>query len=208
MFFTNQCTTTINSGKIDDDAALLAQSYWGSLGQSFVTLFSATTGGINWADSLNAFGTDFVLNHIVFFVYIAFTTFVMMNLVTGVFVDGAQRIFKEDKEVELITTAARAFATVDSNHDGIVTMEDFENNSEEISWIAFLDAVGVTVDEVGDLFHVLDKEKLGEISVAEFVQGCLLLNGHARFLDVATMSLSIRSLAEDLQSIVKKLDHL
>ena len=39
-------------------------------------------------------------NTLVFSIFIAFATLVMMNLVTGVFVDGAQRIAREEKNQE------------------------------------------------------------------------------------------------------------
>ncbi|CAJ1390782.1 unnamed protein product, partial [Effrenium voratum] len=44
---------------------------------------------------------------LVFSMYIAFATLVMLNLVTGVFVEGAQRIAREEKEQELIKSVQK-----------------------------------------------------------------------------------------------------
>jgi len=47
--------------------------------------------------------------------YVAFSVLVVMNLVTGVFVEGAQRLSKEDKDKELVKMAYRTFNAVDDD---------------------------------------------------------------------------------------------
>lgn len=71
----------------------------------FFHVFSIVFGCFGW------FFHDFLMpnerprNTLVFSIFIAFATLVMMNLVTGVFVDGAQRIAREEKNQDASSRA-------------------------------------------------------------------------------------------------------
>merc|ERR1719446_1288502 len=109
------------------------QKYWGSLGDSIMSLYWSITGGQDWADLIqpliNATGTQ--IHNIIFAMYIAFATMVVMNLVTGVFVEGAQRLTKEDKDREVIKMAFKTFNLNESELvDPEISLEDFNHHME------------------------------------------------------------------------------
>merc|ERR1712190_518822 len=85
------------------------------------------TGGDDWRNMLEVFRHDsmYVLHALVFSIYIAFATLVMLNLVTGVFVEGAQRIIREDKENECMKHAVKMFVLADVNADSQLTEQEF-----------------------------------------------------------------------------------
>merc|ERR1711977_635135 len=107
-------------------------SMWGSVPRSMFSLFQAVTGGDDWNNFIVVFDTsdssfDYFVNSSIFCVYIAFGTLVMLNLVTGVFVEGAQRIIKEDKDVELLRTIRKLFMNdSDVEQDRELCCEEFE----------------------------------------------------------------------------------
>ena len=98
VYFTELATDL----RVGADDTRLGQ-YWGSLGSSFLSLFQAISGGDDWANFIDVLeDSSQTLNTLVFSLYVLFATLVMLNLVTGVFVEGAQRILKDDKEAELL----------------------------------------------------------------------------------------------------------
>merc|ERR1740121_816392 len=78
-----------------DTTAPTDTRHWGSLSSSVLSLYMGITGGDDWVRLIEPFKTNdanYVVATGVFSIYIAFATLVMLNLVTGVFVDSAQRI--------------------------------------------------------------------------------------------------------------------
>ena len=49
----------------------------------------------------------------------------MLNLVTGVFVEGAQRIVKEDKDAEFLKFVMKTFEQADSDKNGEISWDEF-----------------------------------------------------------------------------------
>merc|ERR1712100_761781 len=104
------------TGTTSEDREIL-QEYWGSVGSAAMSLYWSITGGQDWAvviGPLNA-ETGTQVHNIVFSMFIAFATMVLMNLVTGVFVEGAARLSKEDRDKELSKMAFRVFRMVDDD---------------------------------------------------------------------------------------------
>merc|ERR1712232_258157 len=67
------------------------QQHWGTIGDSILSAYMAISGGDDWRNLVDVFGRDpsYLFNTLIFSFYIAFATLVMLNLVTGVFVEGA-----------------------------------------------------------------------------------------------------------------------
>ncbi|CAE7296640.1 Scn11a [Symbiodinium sp. CCMP2592] len=95
VYFTDLATeaTRLNTNTSVDLTEV--RRYWGSLGQAVASLFQAITGGMDWRVFVEVFETALPESHdmllVVFSLYIAFATLVMLNLVTGVFVEGRSK---------------------------------------------------------------------------------------------------------------------
>jgi len=181
----------------DTGMASDVRSMWGSVGQSMLSLFQAITGGDDWNNFIAVFqGTQYVINVLIFSVYIAFATLVMLNLVTGVFVEGAQRIIKEDKDVELLRTIRKLFMNdADVENDRELCCEEFEAKLESEQMDHFFKALDLSRQEAKDIFHILDDSmhQTGTLTSEEFVQGCLKLRGPARSVDLAAVAYNQRN---------------
>jgi len=198
VFLTDQGTEFVRRSEVPEDRVKV-QEYWGSMGSSIKSLFMAMTGGIDWRHLVEHIGRNW-LTACVFYGYITFSVLVMLNLVTGVFVDGAQRIIKEDKENDVIRLAAEAFAKLDVDMSGDISFEEFSSHLEDDSILNYCEAVGMLPDQALDLFQVLDANDNGELSISEFVEGCLRLRSEARSYEVACLTV----LVKELMSVVKK----
>jgi hypothetical protein len=160
---------------------------WGGVARSMLSLFQAITGGDDWNNFVAVFEHDsiYIVNTLIFSVYIAFATLVMLNLVTGVFVEGAQRIIKEDKDNELVKTICKLFAMADENDSHDISWTEFEMQLETPQMDTFLQAVDLSKTNAKDLFQLMDLDETGTLTAEEFVRGCMRLKGPARSVDLS-----------------------
>eukprot|EP00928_Gymnodinium_smaydae_P002531 TRINITY_DN10910_c0_g5_i1.p1 TRINITY_DN10910_c0_g5~~TRINITY_DN10910_c0_g5_i1.p1 ORF type:complete len:239 (+),score=49.44 TRINITY_DN10910_c0_g5_i1:103-717(+) len=165
----------------------------------------AMTGGDDWVKLIEVLGEYSLVNSVIFYFYITFATMVMLNLVTGMFVEGAQRIIQEDKDKDAIHKAARAFVSMDVDANGLLSYEEFTNKLESTGMCSYCEAIGISVEEAHELFMLLDKNEVQELSIAEFVEGCIRLRGPARALDLASLSLATRELMRDMSVLLSTL---
>lgn len=207
------------------DFALVRQT-WGSIGNSILSLFQAITGGNDWHVFISVFD-DFVgstsTNTFVFSIFIAFATLVMMNLVTGVFVDGAQRIAREEKNQELLKHVRRLLAPEKSrpgprpsvfvhgevsldNGDQLITWVDFckKLNTEEMR--AYLTAFELDASQAKDIFYILDQDRVGKVTMREFFSACVNLHGRPRLADTAILRHLIQRTFADLADQIHHMD--
>lgn len=79
---------------------------------------------------------------------------------------------------------------------GTMTLAEFEHvlSSKEVR--AYLDALGIEVDKAKGLFQLLDLDMSGEISIDEFTFGCNRLKGGAKSIDLATLMMHSRRMAD------------
>jgi len=156
-----------------------------------MSLFMAITGGDDWRNMVDIFETpysSYILNAAIFSSYIAFATLVMLNLVTGVFVEGAQRIIREDRASELIKVAAKVFIEADIDSSKSLSEDEFMMLVESDTLDPFLLEIGVSKLEAEKLFFVLDEDRSGDVTLLEFVGGCLKMNQTAKTADVAFLN--------------------
>jgi hypothetical protein len=171
------------------------KKYWGSLGSSMLVLFQAISGGLDWTDIMepmqNAFGLPMAVG---FLVYIAFAMLVMLNLVTGTFVHSAQENMKVIHDMDLINRVREICMSTDSDRSGEITWEEFQSQTHTPHMIQYMKAVDLHYTEARLLFSLLDVENEGRVSSADFVNGCLRLQGPSKAIDLAIMSNNLRSM--------------
>lgn len=173
-----------------------------------LSLFMAMTGGDDWRNFLDIFRVDptlFWSNTLVFSLYVAFMMLVMLNLVTGVFVDGAARIFQQDKEHELLAAAAAAFDKADVDHNASLSRTEFLAIVQESALDDYCEALGISVHDADRLFCVLDEDNSGEVDVLEFMMGTLRLRGTARATDLAAFQYQVKICFADVTAAVGEL---
>lgn len=168
------------------EAAL--QHYFGSVGMSFLSLFQAITGGVDWDDlSFPLLGSVSPFACIAFACYIAFTLIAMMNVVTGVFVESAMKSAKEDNDFFMINNMREVFKEANGGITGVMTWKTFQSQLDQPNMKAYFRAIDVDVSEAKGLFRLLDLDGSGSIDAEEFLSGCLRLRGPAKALDLALL---------------------
>jgi len=173
--------------------------YWGSLWLALYTLFLSVTNGLDWsqaADSLRGIGWH---PYVFYIFYIALTSFAVLNVVTGVFVENAMKIALRDRDLQtqvqlngrkkIMERLLSVFNEADKNRDGTITWDDFEAHIGDPKVQAFFNHLELGGADAGRLFRLLDRNGNGKVDAEEFVTGCLVLRGGAKTMDVAAVML-------------------
>lgn len=186
VYFTELATDLKHGGvtNLDD---------WSSIGSSVMTLFQAISGGADWRDLVENFPEQtYTLNVTILAMYVAFATLVMLNLVTGVFVEGAQRIAKEERQRDLIKVVRSLHAIAETSGDGEVSWSEFEGCLESKAMQDFLKAFDMDAHKAKAIFEVVDTDKSGTISLEEFVSAATTMHGPVKLADTEIIRLMIK----------------
>ncbi|CAE7746352.1 Scn11a [Symbiodinium sp. CCMP2592] len=185
------------------------QQYFGTLYASIITLFRSISNGITWekaANSLEPISTFWVQ---VFHFYVAFCSFALLNVMTGVFCNSAIKAAERDHETvvaQVMQTrrdyqdmVSNLFKRIDQRGLGHLTITEFEKHFDDESVQALFEYLQIGAMDAWTLFMSLDKDGDHTISVDEFTERCMQLHGPARSADVFTLRQSYAKLAKDLR---------
>lgn len=131
--------------------------------------------------------------------------FAVLNIITGVFVEGAiakAQTEKEDMlqdqlkdENDMRQELSDLFEAIDTDGSGLIDISEFETMLEKDTTRGLFRVCGLRVSQAWEVFRLLDKDKDYTISRHEFVDGCMKLSGSANSLDIASVINQIEELA-------------
>lgn len=171
--------------QLDEDDNLLI--FYGTLDRTMLTLYQTISEGLHWdvaMEPLRSHCSPWMA--LVFSLYIAFVTFAMLNVITGVFVESAIQTANDDKKKVLMYQMRQLFLEADVDNSGTISWEEFKEQLENPQLQSFLRVVDLDKQEAEDLFRLLDVNGEDEISADEFVHGALRIHGFAKAIDLAT----------------------
>eukprot|EP00443_Scrippsiella_acuminata_P125488 CAMPEP_0115766084 /NCGR_PEP_ID=MMETSP0272-20121206/102945_1 /TAXON_ID=71861 /ORGANISM="Scrippsiella trochoidea, Strain CCMP3099" /LENGTH=668 /DNA_ID=CAMNT_0003211995 /DNA_START=45 /DNA_END=2050 /DNA_ORIENTATION=- len=164
------------------------QRHYGSLFSTFLSLFQAMTGGVDWDDLMRPLVEEISpMLAVVFSFYITFSVLCMMNVITGVFCESALGSARADKDKEVKRQVEAAFCATDSDGSGRITWKEFTDALTDPKVSECLKAIEIDSTEAKGLFALLDTDGSGDVDGEEFVAGCLRLRGQAKAIDLATL---------------------
>jgi hypothetical protein len=181
--------------------------YFGSTGDAVNSLYKAITGGADWENMSTPLMTHIsTWLGVVFALYVAFGALVLLNLVTGVFVDGAMNLNKQDHQFDVLKQARKVFKRYDDiDGSGTITPEEFKQEIDTEAMQEMLQLIDVRPTQASELFDILDWDGNGSLSLTEFVTGAMSLKGPAKAIDVLLIG---REMIESFDCIVDALKQL
>jgi len=176
------------------------------------SLFMSITGGINWGvvvDPVSDVGSVWVF---LFYCYICFTYFAVLNVVTGVFCQTAIASAAQDASAVLMAQqAAKAdfvkrltdlFALIDEDNLGKITLGSFQQSLSNEAVQGFFASMDLTISDGWEFFKLLDQSGDHIIPIEEFVGGCLNLRGAAGKMDVASLRYEVKWMMQGFQQLM------
>jgi len=220
VLFTQATTQYVVAFAVQDRPpkdALLRQCY-GSLGRSVYTLFQSISGGVSWhevVEPLTDVGGVWIS---LFIVFITFTYFAVLNVVTGVFCQTAIESAHQDQDMvvqaqlmskqDYTRRLQELFRNIDSCGTGKITFAEFEERLKDDELKAYFASIELSVDEAWNLFKLLDTSESYAIDVEEFVTGCLRLRGSAKSVDIAMLMYQSKWTMRRLTMLMEIVDEL
>lgn len=207
IYFTQSVVEYIRSNPTAYEDHDSLDRYWGSLGSSMLSLFQAMSGGLDWDDLLHPLRTTHgPYMALIFSIYIAFATLVILNLVTGIFVQSAQENLRHGRDLELVNRVRELFMETDSDFTGSICLRDFEQQLSNPHMIDYLRAIDLHPTEARLLFSLLDADDTGEVNSEDFVNGLLRLRGSARAIDQALIQHNAKAMYHALSKQAEQID--
>jgi len=184
--------------------------YYGGIPTTMATLFQSITGGDWTVMALPALELSWEFYGI-WYGYIAFVLFGLLNVFTGIFVESASFAANSDREIKIqaqmeeensyLNQIRVIFASADTNGSGNMTQKELEQLMEQDDFKQQLECLGIHPTEAHGLFKLLDDDASGSVSIEEFVSGCLRLKGTAKAVDMITLLFETNKLNRKISSM-------
>eukprot|EP00928_Gymnodinium_smaydae_P036356 TRINITY_DN25430_c0_g1_i1.p1 TRINITY_DN25430_c0_g1~~TRINITY_DN25430_c0_g1_i1.p1 ORF type:complete len:688 (-),score=118.04 TRINITY_DN25430_c0_g1_i1:76-2139(-) len=178
------------------DAILIndLKDWWGGLVPAMISLFMSISGGMDWADLCTPLKTIFPIYEYVYVFFIFFMCFGVLNVVVGAFVATTSQIAADDKEALVKSELAKLqkyserikgfFLTADVDKSGTLSWDEFRTHLAQPEVRGYFQALELDVSQAHMLFGLLDTDGSDQVTVEEFLEGCIRLKGQARSVDL------------------------
>jgi len=173
------------------------------------------SGGVDWEVvwlDLGALGWGY---RGVYLLFIFFSLYVMLNVVTAVFIESTMARSMNDRGLvvqnelmekkDFLRSMRKIFQELDVDFDGSVTVDEMRQKMMDPEIGAYFTQLGVDPDKVGKLFFLLDRDKSGTLDQDEFTFGCLKFQGEAKSLDIAVMHQQVLWIHDTLKIVCSHL---
>eukprot|EP00927_Polykrikos_kofoidii_P004781 TRINITY_DN11890_c0_g1_i2.p1 TRINITY_DN11890_c0_g1~~TRINITY_DN11890_c0_g1_i2.p1 ORF type:complete len:697 (-),score=115.86 TRINITY_DN11890_c0_g1_i2:17-2107(-) len=171
---------------------------FGSLPRSIFSLYTTISSGRDWEEVLRPLMRVHWIYIVTFMVFITFSIFGLLNILTSVFVESTMKTAMHYKELLIQDAQAKKeravlhfkslFKQMDIHGTGEVSAAEmkfhFENSAE---CLGYLEACEITISEIDVLIRLIDRDDSGTIDIDEFCEGCLKLKGDAKSYDIHCM---------------------
>ncbi|CAK9086009.1 Cation channel sperm-associated protein 1 (CatSper1) [Durusdinium trenchii] len=173
-------------------------TYWFGVIESMLTLFMVVSGGVNWEDIIRPLRPVSAFAVACLILYIVISVFTILNVVTGVFCNTAIESAHADRDIAImkqllkqkkqVASLREVFKEIDTDQTDSVNILDLKAAMEGRKLASFMESLGISTEDVWTLFMIIDQDESGEITLDEFVSGCMQLHGPAKSLQMAKMS--------------------
>lgn len=195
----------------NDNDSIAIKAYYGDVYKAMVTLFMAISGGVDWVDRMSPLLQISDIFGPFFMVYIFFMYFGVLNVVIGAFVASTSEIASRDREVciqqEMQNLQAyrkrikQFFEDADKDHSGTLTWDEFAAHLDNTQVKAYFQALELDVGQAHMLFDLLDRDHNDQVTIDEFLDGCMRMKGTARALDVNILLVNQQRLSAYMERV-------
>lgn len=192
------------------------EKYFGSVFTTIFSLLMSISGGIDWNELVEPLAHISVMYQLLFAFYVLFVIIGVLNVLTSVFVERANELNRLDRDLviqsEMVSHEAfinemkAIFQEVDSASQGKITWQDFHLYLQNEQVQAYFATQQLDTSDARELFHLLDVDENEEVTIEEFVMGCMRLRGQAKSSDVATLLRDHRKTSQKNMRVMRKIE--
>jgi len=211
---TSEYIASLQSMQLSSQQSGLLQNLnnsFGTLTITMRTLYESVTGGHDWGATADLLRDLHGFWLFLFLFYQFFSTFALMNVVTGVFCNGAIEGAQQDHTEVLEAHVASAqvyvnrfkalFRHIDTDHNGIISVEELEAHLDDEEVQAYFLSMDIQPHEAWTLLTILATENSSEIDFEEFILSCMRFRGNARAVDLASISYQNKDVKKRLRKL-------
>jgi len=136
-----------------------------------------------------------------FLIFIVVSTFGLLNLLVGIMVERTLLIAEEGRNKkrraaergrqEVFNQLRHIFEAGDADGSGTLTLQEVADVMQLSEINTKLRMIDLPVDNPKHLFQLLDYHQTGEITIDEFVTGCMRMNGPAKSKDLLAAQVAL-----------------
>lgn len=203
-------TKTLMEGHLDDKNA---RDSWGSLSVAMYSYFRITTLD-DWAEVTEPVLKVYPYMSVFFIIFICITAFAFINVMTAVVVESvlaralANNAEAESKASEELKAAIRsiyeAFSHADLDNDQMLSRAEFHAGLSNHNIKRALLNAEISLEDVDELFDVLDHQGTGQLTLEEFMEGCLRGRGVAKGKDLLLVACDLRRYMTGLFNLLRQ----
>lgn len=181
--------------------------FFASLPDCMLSLYMSVTGGADWNQFYAVVSQAGDFYALAFLFFTLFFNFALFNILTGVFVEKAITAFMPDRADQLLEERRRLVSEADDFRDlckrldrsraGRISLVDFMEFMQNETMVVSMASLGLAVHDVELFFKVVAGSR-DEVSIEEFVEGCMATKGTASSLDVQKQLFETRLIAKHL----------
>jgi len=197
--------------------------YFGSVQKAMISLYMATTGGLDWTNIWDVLVKTGFWNAMFFLLFTFLFIFCIFNLLTGLFVNQALNSAQKDKDIKVIEQREKEkeklgelqkiVQEADKDNDGNISPKEFEAMMKDNNVLFWLHGLGLDIADPKLFFDLMltTSGKEGDADVLVpidlFLEGCMRMKGGAKSIDLQAMGYKVQLIMErqmDLQEKVLK----
>jgi len=175
-----------------------ARKHFGSMPAGMLSLFQASTGGMDWqvvSDPLWHVSTSACM---AFLFYISMMAFAIMNILTGICVHNAHHAAEDDcdlafhaerlKHKNFITSLKTIFHSADTRGKGTITWSDLEKHLHDQQVRALFKKIDLETWHLKSFFDILGEDSEADIEpsieIDTFIRGCMRFRCTVKQIDL------------------------
>jgi len=205
------------SGTVDPETRDGLSLWYGSINETMYTLLASITGGVDWIDATRCLEDVSPFYRFLFAVYVVFVVVGVLNVLTGIFVERASELSGLDKDLVIHSEIGRneafldemkeLFIEADVDGSGSISWQEFRDWLQNPRVKAYLATQQLDASDARTLFDMLRVKDTEEISVDEFIVGCMRLKGLARSVELVAVLQETRAIHKQLRSMMRNMDN-
>eukprot|EP00747_Dinoflagellata_sp_TGD_P116636 gnl/TRDRNA2_/TRDRNA2_172431_c2_seq4.p1 gnl/TRDRNA2_/TRDRNA2_172431_c2~~gnl/TRDRNA2_/TRDRNA2_172431_c2_seq4.p1 ORF type:complete len:496 (+),score=56.05 gnl/TRDRNA2_/TRDRNA2_172431_c2_seq4:115-1488(+) len=183
--------------------------HWSSVDGAMLTLYMAITGGNDWADMAKPLKSTGVQYYWLFLFYIAFLTFAVLNILTGIFVDAAMTAdseaqtglgFEDRTETTLIVNVETSAREIGYNPEDTIDLGDLTRLMRMPEFHSYMIHFEISDVMTRHIFLEMSGNGMARVQLHFFLTVAGKLKGAAKSQDMLLVLHPVNRLMEELNS--------